>query len=73
MKKKFLELKNNKLVDYQSVNKILNTSDRLQKKVRLSQDVYNIINKKYDEDSLKNIIKVYLELCKMFIYDEKFI
>ena len=72
MKKRFLELKNNKLVDYQSVNKILNTSDRLQKKVRLSQDVYNIINKKYDEDSLKNIIKVYLELCKIFIYDEKF-
>ena len=72
IKKRYLDLKNNKLVDYQSVNKILKTKDKYQKKVRVSYDVFDIINKKYDNNPLKNIIKCYLELCKMFAYDEKF-
>ena len=70
--KRYLDLKNNKLIDYQSINKILTTKDRLQKKVRISRDVYDVISKRYDKDLLKNIIKCYIELCKMFSYDEKY-
>ena len=72
IKKRYLNLKNNQIIDYQSINKILETKDKYQKKVRVSYDIFKIINKKYDINPLKNIIKCYLELCKIFAYDEKF-
>ena len=72
LRNRYLELIKYKKVDFEYINKILITKDKYQKRVKISQDVYNILNKKYSDDKLENIIKVYIELCKFFTYDYKF-
>ncbi len=72
VKMRYLEIKGYQKVDFESINKILVTKDKFQKNVKISQDIYNIMKKKYDEDKFKNILKVYIELCKTLTYDELF-
>lgn len=67
---RYLDLKKYQIIDYEMVNRCLKTNDKRLSKVVLSQDVRKIIFKKYDDDILKNIIKVYIELCKKFTYDD---
>ena len=70
--KRFVDLKNNKYIDIESMNRCLETKDILLSQVNLNKDLLDVMNKKYDFNTLNNIIKVYVELCNMLVYDEKY-
>ncbi|MBQ8892444.1 MAG: hypothetical protein IJ068_06260 [Bacilli bacterium] len=70
IKNRFIDLMQYKKIDCEALNKILITKDNLSNKFDLSNDIKDILNTKYDNDKLKNIIMCYIKLCKTFNYDE---
>ena len=70
IKKRFVNILQFKNVDFESINKYLVTKDNLLSKIQLSSDINTILNKKYDDNLLKNIIKCYINLCSNLNYDE---
>ena len=70
--KRYLDLKNNKYIDIEGLNKCLETKDKLLNQVKLNEELLEVINKKYDFSTLNNIIRVYIKLCKLLTYDEKY-
>ena len=70
IEERFMLLSQYQKVDCEALNKLLTTKDNMLDKINLSKDIQDILNKRYDIDTLKNIIKCYIELCKTFNYDE---
>ena len=57
-------------IDFEFLNKMQVTKDNLLGKIEIDSSIKEILNIKYDNDKLQNIIKCYINLCKTFNYDE---
>lgn len=67
---RFLELKTLQVIDYESINKLNETTDPYLKDVVVSNELENeLFNNSYF-DKLECILKTYIKLCNMFTYDD---
>ena len=68
------ELLSFQLIDFQSLNKFLTTSDPYYKNIQLNEDLKEEIIKDLPKDfnNLEKAIYIYIKLCKTLTYDEEY-
>ena len=68
--KRYLDLKDMQIIDYESINKFQETEDPYLKDVKINPELEKLLFNKIEPDKLKFIINTYLKLCKIFTYDD---